>query len=641
MRRLRHLLSLTLLIIFTLVAYANSVNNDFVYDDKDTIVENILIKDLSNLPKLFQSSYHLLSGEMTYRPVVTFTYFLDYAAFGLKPWGFHLTNILFHATNSVLLYIFLSLFIRLPVFGEQQSVITGSYVKFPLLVSILFVTHPVLTEAVNAVSFREDLLMFLFYMATLNIYLIVKLKIVTGYKRFLYATSCLFYLLALLSKEMAITLPLIISVCELFYNKKKINVRYILLNKYNIGYIVVTLLYFYIRFYYFQNPIVEGVPAPSLITRIMTAPWLLLSYLKLSFFPLSLAADYEIMPVKAFFSYHFMFSVIGMLTVAILAFLAFKIKNSKEVAFGFVFFAITLIPVYNIYPIANPFAERYLYLPVMGITVITGYVIDQGMNSKYRSLCTILFLVILSIYAFTVIKRNNIWKDDYVLWHSTVRKQQSNSQAHNKLGIVYAETGRLIKAEDEFNTALRLKSDDSVYHYNLGNVYFKQGRYYEAIKEYQSALNRKKISADAHYKLGSVYRKLGRLDEAIQEFNEALKQNPYNHVVYNDLGTVYANQGWFDKAVEEFLVAIRLNPSDKMIYNNLGLAYVNLGRFDEAVQAFATSLQLNPNSIEAHYYLGVAYLKKGLKAKAKEEFEAVLRLRPDNLQAHQVLESLK
>src|SRR3989338_5659146 len=161
-----HLISISLILLISIAIYSNTLKNGFVYDDEFTIVNNTLIKNFSNISKLFTKEYFTTSAEMSYRPVVTFTYFIDYSLYGIKPWGYHLTNLILHAMNGVILYIFLTLFIQ----PSQSSIF--KLLSPPLLISLLFITHPVLTEAVNAISFREVGLCFLFFISALILYII-------------------------------------------------------------------------------------------------------------------------------------------------------------------------------------------------------------------------------------------------------------------------------------------------------------------------------------------------------------------------------------------------------------------------------------------------------------------------------------
>ncbi len=391
-----HLISISLILLISIAIYSNTLKNGFVYDDEFTVVNNTLIKNFSNISKLFTKEYFTTSAEMSYRPVVTFTYFIDYAFYGIKPWGYHLTNVLLHAMNGILLYIFLTLFIhpsQSSSFNLKSFNLQSSIFNLQLLISLLFATHPVLTEAVNAISFREDGLCFLFFISALILYISLKaqsskLKATT----FNYALSYLFYFLALLSKEMAITLPLIIFLYEWIYGGKielhptspplqKGRVRVgSLFNPYIIGYIAITCFYLYLRFFLFHNPVEENISIWSLSERLLTIPYLLLKYLILLIAPVSLCANYMITPVQSLISLKFIISLIIIIIIILLmvASLFFNLQSSifnLQSIFGILFFLLTLLPVYNIIPIANPFAERYLYLPILGFTVVIGLLI--------------------------------------------------------------------------------------------------------------------------------------------------------------------------------------------------------------------------------------------------------------------------
>ncbi|MBI5748717.1 MAG: hypothetical protein HZA00_06275, partial [Nitrospinae bacterium] len=457
--KFHHIISISLILIISIAIYSNTLFNGFVYDDEFTVVNNTLIKNFSNISKLFTKEYFTTSAEMSYRPVVTFTYFLDYAIYGIKPWGYHLTNLILHAINGVILYIFLTLFITRP-----SSLVPR--LSPPLLISLLFITHPVLTEAVNAISFREDLLCFLFFMSALILYIVHRSLLIahcSKFKAFCFQLLSLsFYLLALLSKEMAITFPLIIFLYEWIYGGKEQSpltssllsgerdrvrgkeLGSILLNLYNIGYILITLFYLYLRFFLFHNPVEENIEAWSLYERIITLPYLLLKYLLLLITPVSLCANYVITPVQSLISLKFIIPIIVIIIILLMvASLFFNLQSSifnRQSVFGILFLLITLLPVYNLIPIANPFAERYLYLPSVGFVIIVGVGIHkiftiktsspirgegggEGWLLKRRNLYILtVSALILSIYSFAVIQRNRIWFDGYSLWSDTVIK---------------------------------------------------------------------------------------------------------------------------------------------------------------------------------------------------------------------------
>lgn len=635
-------LHILIIAILAIAIYSNTLKNGFVYDDKYTIVNNTLIKSFDNLPLLLdKTAYFSRSEEITYRPVVTLTYFIDFKLYGLSPWGYHLTNIIIHAINGILLYRLLVLLIR----PSEARLFTN-----PFIISLMFVIQPILAEAVNAVSFREDLLVFLFYTATLSLYIVIRSS-QTLIKRpasvkWLYLMSCVTYSLALLSKEMAITLPAIIWCYEWIYSRdnKDKKLALMLFNRYLLGYIAIIFIYIYLWHYHFANPLKETIPTGRALERFLTIPWLILNYIKLFLFPLSLSAAYEVTTVRDYFSPQFL---VPLFIVFLLLVTAFILRVKREISFGILLFIITLSPVYNIIPIASPFAERYLYLPTTGVVIVIGAIIFYIFETydikkaKNRSICVaLLFFSLLGIYSFLIVRRNTVWKDDSSLWSYTIMKRPNNSFAHNNLGIVFADQHRYSDAIIEFQAAIKLRPDNQTFHYNLGNAYHQQQRYFEAIDEFKRAIEIKPNFSEALHELGFIYSRLGKNEEAIQWYRLALDINPFKPSWYNDLGVAYASQGNYGMAIKEFEVALRLDPYDSMFHNNLGLAYAKEGMLDKALKAFQASIELMPGFSEAHHNLGVAYFKKGLKDQAKEEFKRVLELRPDDLQAKQYFESL-
>lgn len=515
----RNILPILFIVAISIAIYANTLKNGFVSDDAVVIMDSILIRNFHNIPKLFEKAYFPLSGEMSYRPVVTFTYFLDEALYGLEPRGYHLTNIFLHAANGVLFYAFLTLlFDKSNMYANKSGSI---FLSRTLLISLLFATHPVSTEAVNVISFREDLLTFLFYMATFCLYLVATKsrgnKKISGIVYFLSYTT---YLLALLSKEMAVTLPIVIYCYE-----RVCGDRERLCSKL-FGYIVITAFYFYIRFHLLFNPLEGSIPALGMTERFLAIPWLVFNYLKLALFPISLSADYR------FTQSAYISSAFTLIIGVAFAIIAIKIRKvSKEIAFGIFSFLITLMPVYNIIPIINPFAERYLYLPIASFAIVVGSLIYlksefSHPDSRFRYFYVVVFFITISSFSLLVIKRNTVWKDEYSLWSDTVKKQPANSVAHNWLGFHYYKKGQLAKAIKEYEIAIELNPNNSYALDNIGQVLYQGGQLDDAVQAFKSALSLNPNQSLFHYHIGRVYVDQGRLNDAIKEYELALRLKP-------------------------------------------------------------------------------------------------------------------
>src|SRR3972149_912909 len=280
---------LILISLFSLLLYVNTTHGKFVYDDFKIIVENCFIKEWKYFPKIFTKDYFTISGEMSYRPIVTISYFVDYAIWRLNPFGFHLTNVILHTLNAVLFYLFLN------------AVLQNK--KIVLLSTLFFITHLTLVETINAVGYREDILSATFLLVSL-IYFIKSdnyLYNKNDKRQFTlyYAISLIAYLCALFSKEMAITFPALLLLFVIFSDQKLWPGIVKRFQGIYIGYIAVSLFYIIIRFIVFRNHELKAAYQPGgFLVNALTMIKILASYIKLSFFPFSLNADYVVPLVK-------------------------------------------------------------------------------------------------------------------------------------------------------------------------------------------------------------------------------------------------------------------------------------------------------------------------------------------------------
>lgn len=480
--------SYILIFVCSIALYANSLQNGFVYDDNLTIVDNLFIKDIGNLKYLFEKSY-FASGEDTYRPAVTATYIFDYTIWGLNPIGYHLTNILFHSLNSILIYIF---FNRIGIFS--------------LIPTFLFISHPALTEAVNGVSFREDLLAFSFYFISLIFYIRVSEKEL--FRSVSYIASCFAFFLALLSKEMAATLPLVLVLIDLYID------GYIKRPWKYAGYILILLLYVYLRFSLFYKP--KGIEAEFFLDRLLQIPACLGQFTRLLFFPINLSVEYP-KQINQYWLYVFGIFVLGLSLFALIQ----KDKKRNLSVLGLLWMVITLVPVYNIVPILNPVAERYLYLPAVGATIV----LSNLLNKQVKGYKVVLIGFITASYVVLAILRNPVWKDNYTLWIDAAKK---------------VSTYRV--------------------YFQLGKAYTKMERFDDAAIFYQKSLEVNPIQVEAIVNLGIVYYMKGDFDLAITNFKRSLEINYYYATVHYMLGRCYFNKGQVDKAMVEYKEAVRIEP---------------------------------------------------------------------------------
>ena len=564
-----HLLPVTILVLVSLAVYFNSLTNGFVYDDYATIVENKYIRHPGeNLPSLFSRSYfNIASGEASYRPVATLSYYLIYSIGELNAGYYHLFSVLLHALNVILVYLLADRIIK----NRYSAVIAG----------LLFACHPALSEAVDAISYNEDLLTAAFFLLAFIGYTGINTAEVKSCIR-VYILSLFSFLLALLSKEMAITLPAVIFLYDLAIRDaggRSLSLNSILRTikdriYFYSGYVAVSMFYLYLRFVAFYQPGESIKPFyGSLVERIIFLPAHIYSFIKLAVFPVGLNADYVFSYPDGFFATD---NLIGLVVVSGLVAASFVVyKKSKAIFFGIWWFLITLFPVYNLIPLFNPFAERYLYLPLQGFCAAVAVVLNDFLKSRLsrpraaKMVTPLLVITIVGLYSTMTIARNRDWKDGLTLWSKTVKSSPHSSVAHGSLGHAYQQLGRLDEAIEEYKRAIAIYPDDYKAHYNLGVVYDQQGALDKAVQSYQRAIRINPAYPNAHFNLGIIYQHQGLPDKAIEQFRKVTELDPADFEARNNLGVALAIQGNLGQAIGEWEKVLEIDPRNQSARENM------------------------------------------------------------------------
>lgn len=581
--------------------YLNTLSNGFVYDDEFQILENPWIKDVRYLSKIFLSNVWAFRWGATsnyYRPLLHIIFMIDYYIFGLKPWGFHLVNIVFHAGVSVLVFLIASMLINHPTRREKSpspplttlSGVTGGdkgegdySLLLPLVAAILFATHPIHTEVVAWVSGIPELSFTVFYLLSFYFYI----KAGGKYGKHL-MLSILFFFLSTLCKETALTLPILLLAYDYSFRNNlhqrtgvgqgfsptltldrviqglKAGLPYKLIIKY-LPYLIVAGIYFIIRTYAIEGfaPFKRHADLTNYEYFINIFP-LFVQHLEKLTLPINLNVFYALHPIHSIFEWQGIITVILTLLFVFFAYLFRRINRTAF--FSLLWIAVPLLPVFYIPALGeNTFAERYLYLPSVGFVIVVSIVLGRIYQVKwlgrYTDIVIISTVIIISgLYSTGTIKKNYIWQDNYTLWMDTVKKPSDNYMAHYMLGITYVKGRRLDEAILEFMATLRLNPKYAEAHYSLGLAYFIQGNFDEASEEYMTALRLKPSYPQAHNNLGNVYYYQGRLDKAMMEYTAALKLNPnYTEAHYN-MGNVYMLKGLRDEALKEYKIALKIEP---------------------------------------------------------------------------------
>jgi Tfp pilus assembly protein PilF len=587
-----------------------AVLGKFQWDDYPLLVENPAYRGLawSNLRWMFSTN---LMGH--YMPVTWITYGLDYILWGLDPFGYHLTNLALHAANTTLVYV-LALRLFRAVWARALEDSVDSLRVGAALTALLFGVHPLRVESVVWLTERLDLVCGLFYLLAILMYLrgVEAESTDARQSRRYYWAAVGTFVLALLSKSMAVTLPVVLLILDAYPLRR---LRPGLHGWATPGpwriwrekapFALAGALVSIVAF----RALLSFAPATSwdrlgLLERVAVSVYSVAFYLWKMLVPLGLSPLYELfLPVRPL-EWRFLLS--GVVVLLITAVAIASRQRWPGLLAVWISYGVMLFPVAGIFHKGHQIAaDRYSYLPGIGWALLAGGAVVLGLRS-YRStrsgrraLVVILVFSSIPLLAFATWRQVKIWQDGVALWRHAVRLDPASPIAAVNLGWELRARGELAEAVEQSQRALLLRPDYADAHLNLGLAMAAQGRAAEAERHLRRALEITPRSTPARSGLGSLLEAEGRVDEAIDHFRQALQISPRSAVAHNNLGVVLARNGRTGEALAEFSEAVRLDPSFGQAQNNLGLALAHLGRLTEARDHFQAAIRSEPGFQEA------------------------------------------
>ena len=602
-RKLLLILGLLGLFLLGAVIYSNILYAPFVYDDRGTIVENETIKNLSK-------SFTDISNN---RYIGLLSFAFNYAIGGLNVLGYHLVNNLVHIINAFLVYWLVIVLFKTP----KMATSTLSKEFIAISASFIFISHPIHTQAVTYIVQRFTSLATLFYLLSLIMYL--KGRLLTNGTKFMsqqnsgngqgmfnfkslfyYFISLISAILAIKTKEIALTLPFAIIMCELYFFEpglKKLN-RFVFLLP--ILLILLVIVPGSLNPEKSLNEIAADIDNMSRETvnisrtdYLVTQFRVIITYLRLLFFPVNQNMDYDYPLYKTIFSPDIILSLVVIFSLIIIAILTYK--KARLISFGIAWFFLTLSIESSIIPIRDVINEHRVYLPSIGFFIAGLAAFDQFVPARKVKIGLIAILVVtLSISTY---HRNNIWKDPQALWEDVISKAPNNSRAYNNLGVVYKEREEFDKAVELFEKSLRANRNYTAVYYNMGDVQYRSGNYENALAYLKQALTGKlnpQLHLDILNKLGRTYGAMGRREKAIEIFEEAIKLFPSSIVLLNNLGVQYMKNNQIDSAIETFEKALKIREED-YILRNLAIAYAERGDKEKVRLLYKRALESGDN----------------------------------------------
>jgi len=566
-------------IVFALsvVVYLNAIPNGFVIDDLSQVVNNQWIRNVKYIPDIFSSSVWSFEGRDSnyYRPLMHIFYMCVYHIAGLKPWVYHLVNVLFNSSVCILVLLTSS-----RLFHTYKTPSFFGYFSLPLAVTILFSSHPIHTEAVAWVAGILDLSFTFFYLLSLYFYMRSR----QGYNTD-YIISVASFFLSTLCKEPALTLPAILVAYDYVVedgSRKSLD----LLKRY-IPYIVVSVIYVYMRYMALKGFAPVKLPVDmGLYQYVINIVVLFSDYLGKLLLPIDLNIWHVFSPIDTLVSVIVIISIL--VSGIFLALVWISFSKNKLVFFSLLIIVLPLLPVMYIPALTqgseNAFAERYLYLPSFGFVLLIGTSMEWVLRRKpnWTTYFGVALLATFLLYSVGTVSRNFVWKDSYTLWSDAVRKSPHSAKAHEVLGYALLHQGREEEGLKELQTALLLKPDLLEQTIGKGIAYGKKGFTDKAIFQFVSASLMKPDSAEAHFNLGAAYDNKGWIDLAVKQYEISLILAPNHAEAHNNLGVAYSMRGSLDKGIMHLQEAVRLTPGDESFRINLAKAYELKGQNERA-----------------------------------------------------------
>ncbi len=572
-----------LMFFAVLIAFGGSLFQNFhQIDDTYLVVNNLAIRGVTvdHLKTIFTT----FDPEL-YVPLTLFTYQIDYMLGGLHAELFHLTNLLIHSGNAVLLAWLLYLLLGT---GWPASRAKG---WIAILCGLLFAIHPLNTEAVVWISGRKDLLSTFFFLGTCIGYVLYRHRV-----QYAYLLSIVLFLLALLSKVMVAPLPLVLLLADLLVERRKLSVA-MLADK--LPYIVLAGAFMVVA--------VAGkervLAASTLLETALMAGRSTVFYAGKFALPVQLSVFYP--HLGAITPSMPLFFVPALLVAASVGVAAWAWRRRTWLTFGILFFLVTLTPTFLNFQKGEVtfFAvDRYAYLPSIGlffiIAVVCTMIADQwekNMGSqRAQRLATQVGSVVCLVLVVLSMRQTGVWNDSQTLYEHALALYPESVSARSGLAAIYRQDGR---QEDELKVmqdGLKYTPNDVSLLDGIGSVYAQQSKFDEALVKYEQAMRADPTNPEPYFYRGSLQSDRGQIDAAIRDYQHAIDMDPSYVAATNNLASIYMERNELDKALTYFNQALAYNPNFMEGQYNVGRILHAQGKLAEAETHLLTADELSP-----------------------------------------------
>jgi len=682
-------IALGLIALVSVIIYSNIYQAPFVFDDVQQIEKSMKIRQLSKC----------LSPEQLFspRPIAELTFALNYRFGGLNVFGYHLVNVLIHILNGFLVYFLgLTFFRRLSrphvqnrdhsnnhdnvepgnlqadrsekSVNSLQSMIdhrSSTISLMALFAALIFIAHPLQTQAVTYIIQRHTSLAATFYFLSVAFYMRARILqqdagrpesgrtgsggIPSGFRLKplgLYVLCVICCILAFLSKQNTASLPGAILLIE-----------YILFDRTwqgwrrKLAWFAPAFFIIGVFILYVSGIFRGGVEFGSLledVSSILRAHgtkvdrWVyfctqlnvIVIYIRLLFLPAGQNLDYMYPFKTGFFDGYT--PAAFLLLVALAGVGIWQIKRRPAISFGIFWFFITLSIESSFFPIIDALFEHRLYLPMFGFAIAISYIIWTCFSVRRFWRIGISILILAALGSATYL-RNRTYESKLRIWADVASKSPQNFRAYYNLGNALYKEGKPYDAIRNYSEALRIEPDFILAHINLGVVLTEVGRLDDAVSHLSEAMRMRPSDVKIQNNLGHALTMSGRLDDAVRHLSKAVRHAPKFAEAHNNLGIALAQQGNLTDAMAHFSKAAAIEPHNAKIQGNLGQAFMLQGDLPKAARHYSEAVRIDPGYAEAHYHLGVVRVRQGDLDSGIDHLSLALKLRPGFTEARQEL----
>ncbi|MEO5355976.1 MAG: tetratricopeptide repeat protein [Nitrospirae bacterium YQR-1] len=626
---------LSAILVSAFIPYVNVFNAPFVFDD-------VVIYNFLNFRRFIEI-----------RSITENTFALNFLFHGLWLPGFHFVNIAIHALNGVLIYLFMVQIYKTPFLKIRED----SAKKYSFLIALLFLSHPIQIQSVTFLSQRYTSLVTFFILASLNTYLMWRLNYSSGNSKTksfgVYAIAIIIAMCSVKVKELAVVLPLLITLCEFTFFSGKTKSRLIYVLPFYLILPLVVLNAFAVRSVTFagqmqtqyvlsdntvQAAIEYDVKSPLIaktrIEYLFTQLRVIVTYLRMLVLPVNLTLVHYYPVSRGFFELKVIFSFLFLLAIFLTGCFmfsqGFKQNNIQKslISFGIFWFFIGIFPQSGL---INKYGwtifEYRVYLASAGFFIASFFLLLHFFRNREAFIYLITAIIVFNTF-FTFYQNRN-WKSEVLLWRDNVKKEPLHPVARIQLGMAYAGAKLFKDALRELETAQQMEPEFPEIPYQIGNVFAQEGQFDKAIEQYDKSISINPYLPFSHFSKGKVLAAKNMWPESIKELKLSLKYGNYSFELYHLLAHALTMTGNITEAINEYKNTLKLYPQSAETHNALGHLYTQTGNYTLADTEIMTALKLNSKLYEGYNNLGVLYASTGKMTEAVNEFKRAIAIQGD------------